>query len=103
MLARLFGAGVQGVILKRGALGCVLAEAGGVPHSVSAPAVHAVDTTAAGDAFNAAFAVGLMQGYGPIESAEFAVAAAAISVTRAGAQPSLATKEEVMAVLGRVR
>ncbi|MGA8938603.1 MAG: PfkB family carbohydrate kinase [Acidobacteriaceae bacterium] len=58
---------------------------------------HAVDTTAAGDAFNAAFAVGLMLGYDPAESARYATTAASISVTRAGARPSMTTKEEVSA------
>lgn len=95
----LLNAGVQGVILKRGARGSVLAESDGVPHYLHAYKVRAVDTTAAGDAFNAAFAVRLMQGYGSVESAGFATAAAAISVTRAGAQPSLATREEVLLAL----
>jgi ribokinase len=100
MLAKLFQAGAQGVILKRGALGSVLAEKTHLPHVIPAPAVTAVDTTAAGDAFNAAFAVGLMSGYGAIGSARFATTAAAISVTRAGAQPSLASRSEVMSALG---
>ena len=39
--------------------------------------VNAVDTTAAGDAFNGAFAVGLLLGKTPVESARFAIAAAA--------------------------
>lgn len=99
MLTKLLGMGAQGVILKRGAHGSVLAGHDGKPHYLAAFAVQAVDTTAAGDAFNAAFAVGLMQGYGPVESARFATAAAAISVTRAGAQPSLATKSEVLLAL----
>ena len=54
----------------------------------------AVDTTAAGDAFNGAFAVGLVNGLSPKESAIFATAVAAISVTRQGAQPSMPTLEE---------
>jgi ribokinase len=99
MLAMLLRTGVQGVILKRGALGCVLMGSDGVPHSLPARKVQAVDSTAAGDAFNAAFAVGLMQGNGPMESARFATAAASISVTQSGAQPSLATKSEVLLVL----
>jgi ribokinase len=102
MLTMLLSTGVQGAILKRGALGSVLAGRDGIPHYIPAPAVRAVDTTAAGDAFNAAFAVGLMQGYEPVESARFATAAAAISVTRAGAQPSLATRHEVLLALESV-
>jgi ribokinase len=54
-----------------------------------------VDTTAAGDAFNAGFAVGLLRGYTPHRSATFASAVAAVSVTRAGAQPSMPSADEV--------
>jgi ribokinase len=99
MLAMLLRTGVQGVILKRGALGCVLVGSDGVAHNLPAYKVRAVDTTAAGDAFNAAFAVGLLLGYGFVESARFATAAASISVTRSGAQPSLATRKEVLLAL----
>jgi ribokinase len=62
--------------------------------------VNAVDTTAAGDAFNGAFAVGLLLGKTPVESARFAIAAAALSVTRAGAQPSMPVLKEVEELLG---
>jgi ribokinase len=57
--------------------------------------VKAIDTTAAGDAFNGAFATGLMLRMGPAQSARFAAAAAAISVTRAGAQPSMPDMADV--------
>lgn len=103
LIAKLLRAGVKGVILKRGENGSVVAGKDGVAHSVAAPVVHAVDTTAAGDAFNAAFAVALMRGSEPLECAAFASAAASISVTRAGAQPSLARKAEVVAALERVQ
>ena len=53
------------------------------------------------DAFNGAFAVGLMLGRSPLESAQFAAAAGAVSVTRAGAQPSMPTIEEVNLMLAR--
>jgi len=62
--------------------------------------VTAVDTTAAGDAFNGAFAVGLMLGKPPAASARFAAAAAALSVTRQGAQDSMTSREEVDKLLG---
>ena len=50
---------------------------------------------AAGDAFNAGFATALMLGKSPLESAAFAAAVAAISVTRTGAQPSMPGMAEV--------
>jgi ribokinase len=61
--------------------------------------VTAVDTTAAGDAWNAAFAVALAEGQPPLEAGRFASAAAAICVTRPGAQPSLPSRDEVLALL----
>jgi ribokinase len=61
--------------------------------------VDAVDTTAAGDAFNAGFAVGLMRGSAVVRSAVFASAVAAISVTRPGAQASMPTLAEVQVFL----
>ena len=85
----------RGVVLKMGARGAYLASQDGIRQQIGAFRVNAMDTTAAGDAFNGAFAVGLMMGKSPLESARFAVAASAVSVTRAGAQPSMATMEEV--------
>jgi ribokinase len=57
---------------------------------------HVVDTTAAGDCFNGALAVALAEGKDLTDAARFATAAAALSVTRAGAQPSLPTRAEVV-------
>ena len=57
--------------------------------------VEAVDTTAAGDCFVGALAVGLCKAMGLRDAAEYAVAAAAVSVTRFGAQPSLPSATEV--------
>lgn len=98
-LARLFKLGIANIILKQGPKGVVLATADGVREVVDAFRVNACDTTAAGDAFNGAFAVCLMHGNPPAASARFAAAAAAISVTRAGAQPSLANQDEVLALM----
>jgi ribokinase len=61
--------------------------------------LRAVDTTAAGDAFNGGFATGLMLGKSPAESARFATAVAGISVTRRGAQPSMPSMTEVERLL----
>jgi ribokinase len=57
--------------------------------------VRVADTTAAGDAFNGAFVVALSRGLCPRQAAEFATAAAAISVMRRGALPSMPTQAEV--------
>ncbi len=90
----LLHAGVQGVILKLGSQGALVAGYG-VEQFVPSFPVKAIDTTAAGDAFNGAFATGLMIGKTTAESARFAAAAAAISVTRIGAQPAMPTLAEV--------
>jgi ribokinase len=91
----------NGVVLKMGSRGSYLATKDGFRQHVNAFPVSAVDATAAGDAFNGAFAVGLLQGRSPLESAQFAAAAGAVSVTRAGAQPSMPTMEEVNLMLTR--
>lgn len=96
---RLLAQGPAGVLLKLGAQGAYLAT-DGVEEQLNAIKVNAVDTTAAGDAFNGAFAVGLLLGKSAVESARFAIAAAALSVTRAGAQPSMPLLQEVERLLG---
>ena len=87
--------GSRNVILKLGDRGCYVALSDGTRQLVPAYSVKPVDTTAAGDAFNGAFAVALMNGQGAIEAAFWASAVAAISVTRAGAQASMPTASEV--------
>jgi ribokinase len=93
--AALQGLGARGVIIKLGGEGAMLLEAGGEPRRIPPFPVEAVDSTAAGDAFNGAFAVALAEGAGPAAAAIFASAAAALSVTRRGAQPSLPNRAEV--------
>ena len=92
---KLAALGAKNVLLKLGHRGCLIAPGKQAKEHVPAFTVDAVDTTAAGDAFNAAFAVGLLQNKSTVESAIFASAVAAISVTRRGAQASLPTKSEV--------
>ena len=87
--------GLQGVVLKRGAEGAYVAKAGGKAAWVKPFPVQAVDTVGAGDCFNGAFAVSLLQGNDPWTAARFASAAAAISVTRRGAQASMPARAEV--------
>jgi len=87
--------GAQNVLLKLGSRGCMIAQRNLTKQYLPAFAVDAVDTTAAGDAFNAGFAVGLLRGKTPVDSAVFASAVAAISVSRRGAQPSMPSGDEV--------
>jgi ribokinase len=95
-IAKMFlSGGCRGVVLKMGAHGTYLGSQGGIGSLVPAFSVNAIDTTAAGDAFNAGFATALMLGKSPLESAAFAAAVAAISVTRTGAQPSMPGMAEV--------
>jgi ribokinase len=91
--------GCRGVALKMGAHGTYLASQGDIGCLVPAFSVHAIDTTAAGDAFNAGFATALMLGKPPLDSAAFAAAVAAISVTRTGAQPSMPSMAKVEAFM----
>jgi ribokinase len=91
--------GCKNVILKIGGRGCYLALADGTRRLIPAYNVRALDTTAAGDAFNGALAVALLAGKDPISSASWASAVAAVSVTRHGAQPSMPTRSEVEAFL----
>lgn len=90
--------GCGAVLATLGSQGCLLVSptAG---WRRPAYAVPVVDTTAAGDAFNGALAVALAEGRELVGAAEFASAAAALSVGRAGAQPSLPTREQILAFL----
>jgi len=91
--------GLRGVALKRGGEGAYVAVAGGRAAWVPPFPVEAIDTVGAGDCFNGAFAVALMEGKDPWEAARFASAAAAISVTRKGAQVSMPSRADVEAFL----
>jgi ribokinase len=87
--------GPRNVLIKMGSQGVFVATSEGTRQMIPAFAVKAVDSTAAGDAFNAGFAVSLLSGAAPVEAARYASAVAAISVTRIGAQPSMPTRHEV--------
>jgi len=91
--------GLRGVVLKRGSEGAYVAVAGGRAAWVAPFKVNAIDTVAAGDCFNGAFAVALLEGRDPWAAARFANAAAAICVTRKGAAASMPTRAEVDAFL----
>ncbi|MGH9605090.1 MAG: ribokinase [Terracidiphilus sp.] len=97
--AHLLARGLRGVALKRGSEGAYIAAADGKCGWVKPFAVEAIDTVAAGDCFNGAFAVGLLEGRDPWAAARFANAAAALCVTRKGAQASMPSRAEVKAFL----
>jgi ribokinase len=94
----LLARGVQNVIITMGARGAWVAGAG-IRQLIPAFKVKAVDTTAAGDVFNGALALALAEGKPLLEAARFASAAAAISVTRMGAQTSAPTRKEIERLL----
>jgi len=87
--------GVEIVIITMGAAGAFLLI-NGESEIIHASKVKAVDTTAAGDTFNGALAVGLSEGKTIQESIAFANKAAAISVTRIGAQSSVPYRKEII-------
>ena len=92
--------GVGAVIAKLGGKGCLYVDRKTIM-PVSGFKVNTVDTTAAGDSFNAGFAVALAEGM-PIEKAlRFANAVGALSTTGAGAQSSMPTRAQVEALLAK--
>lgn len=98
MAGALLDLGVDAAVVTLGARGAVLVTPDGVEH-VPGFAVQAVDTVAAGDCFTGALAVEIASGRALRAAVRFASAAAALSVTREGAQPALPTREEVNAFL----
>ena len=92
--------GIQNVIITLGENGCLLCNESGSKHFKSFK-VTAVDTTAAGDVFNGALANAVSTGKTLHEAIIFATAAAALSVKRAGAQPSIPTLTEIETFLNR--
>ncbi len=91
----LLDAGAGKVIITLGEQGALLASGQGM-EQFPAPRVTAVDSTAAGDTFVGGFAAALAEGRTEAEAIRFAQKAAALSVTRAGAQPSIPDRAEVL-------
>ena len=92
---KLLELGVQIAIVTLGSAGSYVATKDGVRKSVPAMRVDAVDATAAGDAYSGALAVALAEGKPLDDALAFASKAAALSVQKLGAQPSLPTREEI--------
>lgn len=93
----LIAKGVENVVITLGSMGSFIKNHV-VKESVPALKVDAVDTTAAGDVFNGALLVGLAEDKGLVDAVRFATRAAAISVTRMGAQPSIPARSELEAM-----
>lgn len=98
LAAALLALGSKAVVLKLGEKGCYYTD-GTVSLAVPGFRVDAVDTTAAGDTFNGALAVALAEGQNIEQALRFANAAGALSVTRAGAQASAPSRQEVEQLL----
>jgi ribokinase len=93
--AELKSRGAANVIVKLGARGAYIDSADGLRRTVPSFKVRVVDSTAAGDAFNAGLAVALMRNVNLPDAVRYAAAVGAMSVTRAGAQPAMPTAAEV--------
>jgi ribokinase len=93
---RLIAMGAGKVIITLGAQGSLFADGQRFEH-FPAPEVKAVDTTAAGDTFVGGFAAALAEGKDEVQAIRFGQVAAALSVTRAGAQPSIPALSDVQA------
>lgn len=98
VIDKLLTLGAKTIILTLGAKGCIIKSK---EKKLRVPAfrVKPVDTTAAGDTFCGALAAQLSRGTDLVEAVKFATAAAAICVTRMGAQPSIPTLQEVQQFL----
>lgn len=88
--------GAKNVVITMGPMGALVYEDGAF-HVATARKVETVDTTAAGDVFNGALAVAVSEGKNLKEAVDFACEAAAISVTRLGAQSSIPYRTELIA------
>ena len=86
--------GIHTVLITLGSKGVYFSE-NGQGQIIPGFRVRATDTTAAGDTFNGALLAALLENQTMSQAIRFAQAAAAISVTRAGAQPSIPYREEV--------
>jgi len=91
---RLLELGVENVIITMGNRGAFVMGKDLRQHLPACP-VNAVDSTGAGDVFNGTLAVALTEGRSLLEAAQFASVAAAISVTRMGAQTSIPQRKEI--------
>ena len=96
---RALGAGAA--IITLGEKGALFHDGARTVHVPPFKAGPVVETTGAGDAFNGGFAAALSEGMDPVDAVRFGSATAGISVTRAGTAPSMPSRREILALLGR--
>lgn len=94
----IYNMGVKMVVVTMGPSGAVVCEKDGVQR-IPAPRVKSIDSTAAGDVFNGALAVAISEGKILKEAVQFACKAAALSVTKMGAQSSIPYRNELISTL----
>jgi len=94
----LYEKGVQTVVITLGGKGAFIYDDKN-SNIIPPPRVKPVDTTAAGDVFNGAIAVAVAEGKSIIEAIKFANAAAALSVTKLGAQPSAPKRNQILKLM----
>jgi ribokinase len=99
-VSKILEAGTHAVLVTLGPEGVLWASAS-TRRNFPAFSVQAVDTTAAGDAFNGGLACALGQGEAMADAIRYASAVAALAVTRMGAQPSLPTADQVETFLAQ--
>ena len=92
--------GIETVLITLGSKGVYVSQQG-KGEIVPGFRVQAVDTTAAGDTFNGAFVTALLEDKPLAQAIRFAHAAAALSVTKKGAQPSIPTRKETLEFLAQ--
>jgi ribokinase len=97
----LLARGPKNVVLKLAAKGSILVNGDGNIERFAAHKVKVEDTTAAGDAFTAALAVGRAEGMSLADSIRFANAAGALCCTKFGAQPALPARKDVDQLLAK--
>jgi ribokinase len=93
------GRGARQVVIKLAERGALTCDQDGTSAQVPAPLVKVVDTVAAGDAFQAALAVALIEGWSLVEATRFACAAGALATTKVGAQDAMPRREDVERLL----
>lgn len=99
LASRALAARVRRLVVTLGTAGSELWEAGELVAKIPARKVRAVDTTAAGDTFCGAFAAGITRGQDYAAAAEYATVAAALSVQKHGATPSIPHRAQIEAAL----